>query len=108
QVAQLARDLGADRFSIRTGLPLRSQWSLTKHRWQRDSDPATARGVRRLSIAEWIVAGMGGDQASDGSLASRAGWPGPAGGARVVRGRGRARRCPGPRRWSPPEPRWAE
>jgi sugar (pentulose or hexulose) kinase len=74
QVAQLGRDLGADRFSARTGLPLRSQWSMTKHRWQQDSDPATARGVRRLSVAEWVVRGMGGDEASDVSLASRTGW----------------------------------
>ena len=34
--------------------------------------PATARGVRRLSVAEWVVAG--GDEASDVSLASRTGW----------------------------------
>lgn len=74
EVAHLGRDLGADRFSARTGLPLRSQWSLTKHRWQRDSDPATAAGVRRLSVAEWVVRGLGGDEASDASLASRTGW----------------------------------
>jgi sugar (pentulose or hexulose) kinase len=74
EVAHVGRDLGADRFSARTGLPLRSQWSLTKHRWQRDSDPATAEGVRRLSVAEWVVRGLGGDEASDASLASRTGW----------------------------------
>jgi sugar (pentulose or hexulose) kinase len=74
QVTQFGRDIGADRFSTRTGLPLRSQWSMTKHRWQRQTDPATARGVRRLSTAEWIVKGMGGDEASDVSLASRTGW----------------------------------
>ena len=74
QVTQFGSDIGADRFSTRTGLPLRSQWSMTKHRWQRESDPATARGVRRLSVAEWVVRGMGGDEASDVSLASRTGW----------------------------------
>lgn len=74
EVAQLADDLGADVFSVRTGLPLRSQWSLTKHRWQSATDPATATGVRRLSIAEWVVRGLGGDEASDASLASRTGW----------------------------------
>ena len=31
-------------FSARTGLPLRSQWSLTKHRWQLDNDVARGRG----------------------------------------------------------------
>ena len=74
QVAQLGRDIGADRFSTRTGLPLRTQWSMTKHRLQLETDPATARGVRRLSVAEWVVRGMGGDEASDVSLASRTGW----------------------------------
>jgi sugar (pentulose or hexulose) kinase len=74
QVARLGGELGADGFSARTGLPLRSQWSMTKHQWQRDSDPATARGVRRLNVAEWVVRGMGGDEASDVSLASRTGW----------------------------------
>jgi sugar (pentulose or hexulose) kinase len=74
QVAQLGRDLGADRFSTRTGLPLRSQWSVTKHRWQRDNDPATVQGIRRLNVAEWVVRGLGGDEASDVSLASRTGW----------------------------------
>jgi sugar (pentulose or hexulose) kinase len=73
-VTQFDRDIGEGRFSTRTGLPLRSQWSMTKHRWQRETDPATARGVRRLSVAEWIVRGMGGDEASDVSLASRTGW----------------------------------
>jgi sugar (pentulose or hexulose) kinase len=74
QVSRLGREIGAEWFSARTGLPLRSQWSLTKHRWQRDSDPATVRGVRRLSVAEWVVKGLGGDEASDVSLASRTGW----------------------------------
>lgn len=73
EVAQLRHDLGGE-FSARTGLPLRSQWSLTKHRWQLATDPATAGGVRRLSIAEWVVRGLGGDEASDVSLASRTGW----------------------------------
>jgi sugar (pentulose or hexulose) kinase len=73
-VTQLGDALGAEVFSARTGLPLRSQWSLTKHRWQLDTDPSAARGVRRLNIAEWIVRSLGGDEASDASLASRTGW----------------------------------
>ena len=74
EVAELGRAVGDEAFSARTGLPLRSQWTLTKHRWQVDNDPAVARAVSRLNIAEWIVGCLGGDRASDASLASRTGW----------------------------------
>jgi sugar (pentulose or hexulose) kinase len=74
EVAELGSAIGDEAFSARTGLPLRSQWSLTKHRWQVDNDPAVARAVTRLNIAEWIVGCLGGDRASDASLASRTGW----------------------------------
>jgi sugar (pentulose or hexulose) kinase len=74
EVAELGRAVGDEAFSARTGLPLRSQWTLTKHRWQVDNDPAVARAVTRLNIAEWIVGCLGGDRASDASLASRTGW----------------------------------
>jgi sugar (pentulose or hexulose) kinase len=74
EVRRLGSALGGDAFSARTGLPLRSQWSLTKHRWQQDNDPAAAQAVCRLNIAEWIVFCLGGEQACDVSLASRTGW----------------------------------
>jgi sugar (pentulose or hexulose) kinase len=74
EVERLGRDLGADRFSVTTGLPLRSQWSLTKHRWQRNGNHEVRRAVRRLNVAEWIVRGLGGDEGSDLSLSSRTGW----------------------------------
>lgn len=73
-VTLLGEEIGAEVFSAATGLPFRSQWSLTKHRWQVEANPAAAGAVRRLSIAEWIVRGLGGDEASDVSLASRTGW----------------------------------
>ena len=69
----LRAELGAD-FSVRTGLPMRQQWSLTKHRWQLDHDEAASHGVRRLGVAEWIVHALGGEQVSEQSLASRTGW----------------------------------
>ncbi len=69
----LRAELGGE-FSVRTGLPLRQQWSLTKHRWQLDHDEAAARAVRRLGVAEWIVHALGGDPVSEQSLASRTGW----------------------------------
>jgi sugar (pentulose or hexulose) kinase len=69
----LRAELGGE-FSVRTGLPLRQQWSLTKHRWQLGHDEATSQAVRRLGVAEWIVHALGGDQVSEQSLASRTGW----------------------------------
>jgi len=74
EVADVDRALGEAVFNARTGLPLRSQWSLTKHRWQLDNDPRAAAAVTRLNIAEWVVRCLGGEQASDASLASRTGW----------------------------------
>jgi sugar (pentulose or hexulose) kinase len=61
-------------FSATTGLPFRQQWSLTKHRWLRDNVPSVRDAVRRLNVAEWIVRGLGGDEATEQSLASRTGW----------------------------------
>ena len=74
QVARLGREIGAEAFSARTGLPHRSQWSLTQHLWQLERHPGARRAVRRLNIAEWIVRGLGGEEVSDVSLASRTGW----------------------------------
>jgi sugar (pentulose or hexulose) kinase len=69
----LRAGLGGE-FSVRTGLPLRQQWSLTKHRWQLDHDETAARAVRRLGVAEFVVHALGGDPVSEQSLASRTGW----------------------------------
>ena len=74
EAAALAADLGADAFSTRTGLPVRPMYSAVKHRWLRDHDPAAGRAVRRLNVAEWIVRGLGGDEQTEWSLASRTGW----------------------------------
>ncbi|HET7667860.1 MAG TPA: FGGY family carbohydrate kinase [Mycobacterium sp.] len=61
-------------FSAVTGLPFRQQWSLTKHRWLIDNVPSARAAVRRLNVAEWIVRGLGGEEATEQSLASRTGW----------------------------------
>jgi sugar (pentulose or hexulose) kinase len=73
-LAHLRETMTAQQFSAMTGLPLRQQWSLTKHRWLLDNVPAARSAVRRLNIAEWIVRGLGGEEATEQSLASRTGW----------------------------------
>ena len=74
ELASLRDAVGAQQFSSTTGLPLRQQWSLTKHRWLIDNVPSARSAVRRLNVAEWIVRGLGGDEATEQSLASRTGW----------------------------------
>lgn len=74
QLADLEARLGGARFSLRTGLPLWTQWSLTKHRWLHDNVPQTRAAVRRYNIAEWVVRQLGGQPATELSLASRTGW----------------------------------
>jgi sugar (pentulose or hexulose) kinase len=74
QLDALKSELGGRTFSETTGLPLWTQWSLTKHRWLRDHLPDAKRTVRRYNIAEWVVRRLGGDSASELSLASRTGW----------------------------------
>ena len=61
-------------FTSHTGLPVRPQWSLTKHRWLNEHHPDARRAVRRLGIPEWVVVALGGEPVSEFSLASRTGW----------------------------------
>jgi sugar (pentulose or hexulose) kinase len=74
QLADLDASLGGQRFSLRTGLPLWTQWSLTKHRWLVDNVPSVARATRRYNVAEWVIRRLGGQPATELSLASRTGW----------------------------------
>jgi sugar (pentulose or hexulose) kinase len=69
---RLARDLPG--FTARTGLPASTLCTLVKYRWMRDHWPDTARGIRWLNVAEWIVRGFGGELATELSLASRTGF----------------------------------
>jgi sugar (pentulose or hexulose) kinase len=74
QLDDLVAQLGADAFSSRTGLPLWTQWSLTKHRWIVDSLPLARAAARRYNIAEWVAHQFGAEPATELSLASRTGW----------------------------------
>ncbi len=74
QLADLDRRFGRERFGTTTGLPLRQQWSLTKHRWLLDNLESARAAVRRLNVPEWIVRGLGGAEVGEQSLASRTGW----------------------------------
>lgn len=74
ELENLRRNVTEREFAATTGLPLRQQWSLTKHRWLLDNVPTARNAVRRLNVAEWIVRGLGGEEATEQSLASRTGW----------------------------------
>jgi sugar (pentulose or hexulose) kinase len=74
QLSELADEVGVQDFMAETGLPFRTQWSLTKHRWQTRHDPRSAAAVTRLGVAEWVVRALGGEEVSEQSLASRTGW----------------------------------
>lgn len=74
QLNDLVRSVGATAFSRTTGLPMWTQWSVTKHRWMRKNLPSVHGATRRYNVAEWVVRGLGGDRASELSLASRTGW----------------------------------
>jgi sugar (pentulose or hexulose) kinase len=74
EAARLIEDIGRERFAATTGLSSRALRSVSKYRWLRDHVEATERGVRWLSVGEWIVHGLGGEQGAELSLASRTGW----------------------------------
>jgi sugar (pentulose or hexulose) kinase len=73
EAAALARDLGADRFASATGLPPTALCSLAKYRWLREHHGGAERGVRWLSVPEWLVRRLGGEDVAELSLASRTG-----------------------------------
>lgn len=74
ELASLRAAISEDAFSARTGLPMREQWSLTKHRWLLTHLPETRRATTRFNIAEWVAFSLGGAPVSELSLASRTGW----------------------------------
>jgi sugar (pentulose or hexulose) kinase len=74
QVAEMVAELGRERFSATTGLAPRPLCGCVKYRWLRDNVEEARRGVRWLSVGEWIVHRLGGEQVGELSLASRTGW----------------------------------
>lgn len=71
---RLIDDLGAERFSGRTGLRPGPMPTIGKYRWLRDHVPVSARGVRWLSVADLVVRSLGGAEVAERSLASRTGF----------------------------------
>ncbi len=74
EAEHLAADLGASTFARRTGLPLAPSWTAPKYEALVASHPTVADGRRWLSVAEWVVAWLGGDEVAELSLASRTGF----------------------------------
>jgi sugar (pentulose or hexulose) kinase len=74
EATELATDLGAERFTEHTGLPATPLCSLVKYRWLRANHPRAKAGRRWLSIAEWMVHALGGEEVAEPSLASRTGF----------------------------------
>ena len=75
QVERLATaDPGfAQLFAGKTGLPWDCQASIAKLMWLADNGWAIGPGARWLSVPEWIVHQLGGEQVREPSLASRTG-----------------------------------
>jgi len=73
EAAAMADALGADNFAVRTGLPASPLCTLAKYRWLRDHLAEAREGTRLLSVAEWVVHRLGGEQLAELSLASRTG-----------------------------------
>jgi sugar (pentulose or hexulose) kinase len=63
----------AELFAGKTGLPWNCQASIAKLMWLRDNGTAIRAGARWLSVPEWILHQLGGDQVREPSLASRTG-----------------------------------
>jgi sugar (pentulose or hexulose) kinase len=73
QAAAFGEDLGRERFSRRTGLPVSALCSLAKLRWLLDHGRIARAPRRWCNVAEWVVRCLGGTELSELSLASRTG-----------------------------------
>lgn len=70
---ELGDRLGHARFSSRSGLPVSPLCSVAKLAWLHRHLDTASDARRALSVAEWVVHELGGEQASELSLASRTG-----------------------------------
>jgi sugar (pentulose or hexulose) kinase len=71
EAAELTRVFGSTAFSERTGLVASPMCTLAKLAWlSRHNGPPVQRA---LSVADWVVHSLGGDQVAEASLASRTG-----------------------------------
>jgi sugar (pentulose or hexulose) kinase len=70
----LEQHFGARVFVERTGRLPSPLCSVSKLGWMLDNHPAARRGVRWLSVAEWVAHALGAGQVSEPSLASRTGF----------------------------------
>ena len=74
EAEEVGAAIGRERFSERTGLPVSRLCTLSKYRWLRANVPSSARGVRWLNVAEWMVKALGGEEVAELSLSSRTGF----------------------------------
>jgi sugar (pentulose or hexulose) kinase len=71
---RLAATIGADRFARHTGLRISPLPTIAKYSWMREHWPEARSAVRWLSVGEWIVKQLGGEEVGELSLACRTGW----------------------------------
>ncbi len=70
---QMSADLSAAEIGRRTGLAPGQIPTIATLRWLARQYPALGQARRVLSVAEWVVYGLGGSAAAEASLASRTG-----------------------------------
>jgi len=73
EASALGAALPGSSFSARAGLPVSALCSAVKLRWLREHVPSAREGRRWLSVAEWVVRRLGGDEVAERSLAARTG-----------------------------------
>jgi sugar (pentulose or hexulose) kinase len=73
EARRIAAELGAERFSERTGLPASPLCTLAKLGWLVKHHPPARTARRWLNVGEWVVRRLGGADVAELSLSSRTG-----------------------------------